>query len=125
MVLNSPSVVSKITDLYGHGTSSKAATSNSATAAAAASAAGGKAAAEGTNSDDKTGQGLSRRAGAAQERRMSRRRDSSSRLNVKLFVAEQNKALESLSIGSKDSDAPLLNKSTILFFRGSYGKPRQ
>lgn len=69
MVLQqSPSVVSKITDLYGHGSSSNTA--------------GDKAAAKGSNSDDKAREGLSSRAGAAQERRLSRRRESSLRLNV-------------------------------------------
>lgn len=81
MVLTSPSVVSKITDLYGHCTVSKTATSGSA-AAAAVAAVGDKVAAESSNSD-KTRGGVSARVGAVQERRISRRRDSSMRLNVR------------------------------------------
>lgn len=73
------SMVSKMTDLYGHDIDRKAATASSATAAAVA-AARKKAAAECSNSDDKARERLSRRAGATQERR----RESSLRLNVSI-----------------------------------------
>eukprot|EP00903_Cladosiphon_okamuranus_P015048 g13921.t1 len=80
VAFQSPSVVSKVTDLYGHGIGSKGATFHSAAAAAAVATAGGKAVVESGSSHDKASERTSRRAEAAQERRIRRRRESSLRL---------------------------------------------